>query len=123
MQLSFPSRLHDCNTVRQRFCIGAVMTAVRATVEYLISRMLRLSSWLLLFAVPLRSPATKSQNLNRRFMFHPRELRYRRTVWSFLVLTFLVSNYESVHGAAPLTKVLVTTGSASEREGAMYVAQ
>ena len=36
------------------------MTATRATVEYPISRILRLSYWLLLFAVPLRSPATNS---------------------------------------------------------------
>ena len=59
------------------------MTATRATVEFLISRILRLSSWLLLFAVPLRSPATKSQNLNRRFMFDPGELRFR-TDWMVL---------------------------------------
>ena len=69
------------------------MTATRATVEYLISRMLRLSSWLLLFAAPLRSPATKSQDLNRRFMFDPGELRFRTAGWFFLVLTLLVSNY------------------------------
>src|SRR6476620_2419257 len=41
----------------------------------------------------------------------------------FVILALLVFNYESVHAAAPLTKALVTTGSASEREGAMYVAQ
>jgi ABC-type nitrate/sulfonate/bicarbonate transport system substrate-binding protein len=99
------------------------MTAVRATVEYLISRMLRLSSWLLLFAAPLRSPATKSQNLNRRFMFDPGALRFRTAGWFFFFLTLLVSSYAPVHAAAHLTKVLVTTSSASEREGALYVAQ
>jgi NitT/TauT family transport system substrate-binding protein len=41
----------------------------------------------------------------------------------FLVQVLLVSNHPSVHAAAPLTKVLVTTGSSSEREGALYVAQ
>jgi len=55
-------------------------------------------------------------------MFDPRELRFRAAGWFFLVLTLLVPNYPPVHAAAPLTKVLVTTGSSSEREGALYVA-
>ncbi len=41
----------------------------------------------------------------------------------FLFLAVLASDQLLVHAAAPLTKVLVTTGSASEREGALYVAQ
>jgi len=41
----------------------------------------------------------------------------------FFVQVLLVFNRPSVYAAAPLTKVLVTTGSASEREGALYVAQ
>ena len=41
----------------------------------------------------------------------------------FVLLALLVFHYPSVHAAAPLTKVLVTTGSSSEREGALYVAQ
>src|SRR5262249_1711539 len=41
----------------------------------------------------------------------------------FFVQVLLVSNRSLLHAAAPLTKVLVTTGSASEREGALYVAQ
>ena len=41
----------------------------------------------------------------------------------FFVQVLLVFNHPSVYAAAPLTKVLVTTGSASEREGALYVAQ
>ncbi|HEX9263152.1 MAG TPA: ABC transporter substrate-binding protein [Candidatus Binatia bacterium] len=41
----------------------------------------------------------------------------------FLFLAVLASDQLFVHAAAPLTKVLVTTGSASEREGALYVAQ
>ena len=41
----------------------------------------------------------------------------------FLLLAVLVSDHLLVHAAAPLVKVLVTTGSASEREGALYVAQ
>ena len=43
--------------------------------------------------------------------------------WLFLILTSLASNSPAVHAASPLTKVLVTTGSSSEREGALYVAQ
>ena len=41
----------------------------------------------------------------------------------FILLAVLVSDPLLVHAAAPLVKVLVTTGSASEREGALYVAQ
>ena len=41
------------------------MTATRATVEFLISRILRLSSWLLLFAFPLWSPAAEFPALER----------------------------------------------------------
>jgi NitT/TauT family transport system substrate-binding protein len=40
-----------------------------------------------------------------------------------LFLALLVSNHPPVHAAAPLTKVVMTTGSLSEREGALYVAQ
>src|SRR5258708_4486770 len=40
-----------------------------------------------------------------------------------ILLAVLVSDHLLVHAAAPLVKVLVTTGSASEREGALYVAQ
>ena len=41
----------------------------------------------------------------------------------FILLAVLVSDPLLVHAAAPLVKVLVTTGSASEQEGALYVAQ
>jgi NitT/TauT family transport system substrate-binding protein len=41
----------------------------------------------------------------------------------FLLLAVLVSDQLPVRAAAPLAKVLVTTGSASEREGALYIAQ
>ena len=41
----------------------------------------------------------------------------------FILLAVLVFDHLLVHAAAPLVKVLVTTGSASEREGALYVAQ
>ncbi|HVO92752.1 MAG TPA: ABC transporter substrate-binding protein [Terriglobales bacterium] len=42
-----------------------------------------------------------------------------------LILCVAVSicDYQPAHGAAPLTKVVMTTGSLSEREGALYVAQ
>jgi NitT/TauT family transport system substrate-binding protein len=41
----------------------------------------------------------------------------------FILLAVLVSDQLPVRAAAPLAKVLVTTGAASEREGALYVAQ
>ena len=41
----------------------------------------------------------------------------------FILLAVLVSDHLLVHAAASLVKVPVTTGSASEREGALYVAQ
>ena len=46
-----------------------------------------------------------------------------RLAESLFLFALLVSNYPSVEAAVPLTKVLVTTGSSSEREGALYVAQ
>jgi NitT/TauT family transport system substrate-binding protein len=47
-----------------------------------------------------------------------------RTIESLLiVLVVFASLCPLIHAAAPLAKVLVTTGSASEREGALYVAQ
>ena len=43
---------------------------------------------------------------------------------SLLILfALLVADAVPAHAAAPLTKVLLTTGSSSEREGALYVAQ
>jgi len=49
------------------------------------------------------------------------------TIWRWFVLlilfVILANPSESAHPAAPLTKVLLTTGSVSEREAAIYVAQ
>jgi NitT/TauT family transport system substrate-binding protein len=39
------------------------------------------------------------------------------------LMIFFVSIWTAAHAAAPLTKVVMTTGSLSEREGALYVAQ
>jgi len=39
------------------------------------------------------------------------------------LLALLVAHYLQAHAAAPPIKVLLTTGSSSEREGALYVAQ
>ena len=50
-------------------------------------------------------------------------MKFRPVELLFLLFALLVSNYPPVQAAAPLTKVLVTTGSSSEREGALYVAQ
>lgn len=41
----------------------------------------------------------------------------------FTLLSFLFLPYAPAHAAATLTKVLMTTGSFSEREGVLYVAQ
>jgi len=47
-----------------------------------------------------------------------------RSTQSLIVLLFLIiSSYQLVQAAAPLTKVVMTTGSLSEREGVLYVAQ
>ena len=40
-----------------------------------------------------------------------------------LLLALVIAHSPCAHAAVPLTKVLITTGSASEREGALYVAQ
>jgi NitT/TauT family transport system substrate-binding protein len=49
--------------------------------------------------------------------------RARLSVWRFLIFASVVLNCPAARAAAPLIKVLVTTGSSSEREGALYVAQ
>jgi NitT/TauT family transport system substrate-binding protein len=41
----------------------------------------------------------------------------------FIVFATVLFHCSLIYAAAPLTRVLVTTGSASEREGALYVAQ
>jgi ABC-type nitrate/sulfonate/bicarbonate transport system substrate-binding protein len=40
-----------------------------------------------------------------------------------LCCVFFLGGYVSVHAASPLTKVIMTSGSASERDGVLYVAQ
>lgn len=47
----------------------------------------------------------------------------RRSFHTLLLLAALTFQSDVAHAAAPLVKVLATTGSASEREGALYVAQ
>jgi len=42
---------------------------------------------------------------------------------SLILLSCLILSYLPAHAAAPLTKVIMTTGSLSEREGVLYVAQ
>ena len=48
---------------------------------------------------------------------------FRQVGSVFLFFALLLSIDPSLHAAVPLSKILVTTGSASEREGALYVAQ
>jgi ABC-type nitrate/sulfonate/bicarbonate transport system substrate-binding protein len=49
------------------------------------------------------------------------------TIWRWLVLlilfVILANSFEPAHAATPPTKILLTTGSVSEREAAIYVAQ
>jgi NitT/TauT family transport system substrate-binding protein len=40
-----------------------------------------------------------------------------------LCVVVFIFDYQPAHAAAPLTKVVMTTGSLSEREGALYIAQ
>ena len=40
-----------------------------------------------------------------------------------LCVVVFIFGYQPAHAAAPLTKVVMTTGSLSEREGALYIAQ
>ncbi|MGE5220535.1 MAG: ABC transporter substrate-binding protein [Chloroflexota bacterium] len=47
-----------------------------------------------------------------------------RSIYSlFVCMALAIFHYQSAHAAAPLTKVVMTTGSLSEREGALYIAQ
>jgi ABC-type nitrate/sulfonate/bicarbonate transport system substrate-binding protein len=47
-----------------------------------------------------------------------------RSAYLFVLFcAFLVPSNEPAEGAAPLAKVIMTSGSASERDGAIYVAQ
>jgi NitT/TauT family transport system substrate-binding protein len=50
-------------------------------------------------------------------------MNLRSTASLILVFSFLIFSYPSARAAAPLTKVIMTTGSVSEREGTVYVAQ
>src|SRR6188508_1726938 len=46
-----------------------------------------------------------------------------RPLFTLLAFILLTISVQSLHGATALTKVLLTTGSVSEREAAVYVAQ
>jgi ABC-type nitrate/sulfonate/bicarbonate transport system substrate-binding protein len=50
-------------------------------------------------------------------------MKIRWSRWLVLFLFFLIVNNQPLEGAAPVTKVIMTSGSASERDGAVYVAQ
>src|SRR5919109_1808205 len=50
-------------------------------------------------------------------------MKVRSTASIILFFSFFISSYQPVQAAAPLTKVVMTTGSLSEREGVLYVAQ
>ena len=50
-------------------------------------------------------------------------MKTKSTALLILILAFLVAGAGLVRAAAPLAKVVMTSGSVSEREGAIYVAQ
>jgi NitT/TauT family transport system substrate-binding protein len=52
-----------------------------------------------------------------------REVKLRLTASLILIFSFTVFSYQPAQAAAPLTRVVMTTGSLSEREGVLYVAQ
>ena len=47
----------------------------------------------------------------------------RKNITTILTLLFCCAVQSQLHAAAPLTRILLTTGSVSEREAAVYVAQ
>jgi len=50
-------------------------------------------------------------------------MKIRSRYWLVLLFSFLIINNRPGEAAAPPTKVIMTSGSASERDGAVYVAQ
>jgi ABC-type nitrate/sulfonate/bicarbonate transport system substrate-binding protein len=50
-------------------------------------------------------------------------MKIRWSRWLVLFFSLLVFRNQPLEGAAPVTKVIMTSGSASERDGAVYVAQ
>ena len=50
-------------------------------------------------------------------------MNLRSTASLILVCSFSTFSCQPARAAVPLTKVIMTTGSVSEREGAVYVAQ
>ena len=50
-------------------------------------------------------------------------MRVLPTARLIFTLALIIGNYSEIYAATPVAKVLITTGSASEREGALYVAQ
>src|SRR5262245_44175586 len=50
-------------------------------------------------------------------------MKIRSTYWLVLFFSWLLTGSQPGEGATPLTKVIMTSGSASERDGVVYVAQ
>ena len=50
-------------------------------------------------------------------------MKMRWSHWVVLFFSLSILYNQPLEGAAPLTKVIMTSGSASERDGAVYVAQ
>ena len=50
-------------------------------------------------------------------------MKIRSTHWLVLFFFFLMTSSRPGEAATPLTKVIMTSGSASERDGVVYVAQ
>ncbi|MCE3242925.1 MAG: hypothetical protein K0Q83_3432 [Deltaproteobacteria bacterium] len=45
-----------------------------------------------------------------------------RSVYLLVLFFVLIPSFQPAEGAAPLHKIIMTSGSASERDGAVYVA-
>src|SRR5215510_8953236 len=50
-------------------------------------------------------------------------MKIRSTYWLVLFFSWLLTGSQPGEGATPLTKVIMTSGSASERDGVVYIAQ
>jgi ABC-type nitrate/sulfonate/bicarbonate transport system substrate-binding protein len=46
-----------------------------------------------------------------------------RSAYLLVLFFVLIPSFQSAEGAAPFHKIIMTSGSASERDGAVYVAQ
>src|SRR4029077_13854132 len=91
-----------------------------------IRRRRSLSGWVITTALPssnwsrwIRAGFASGEMVKRSVA----KTNLRLTASLILSCSFLIFGYQPAGAAAPLAKVIMTTGSVSEREGAVYVAQ